>query len=196
MIRQYFPQTGLKLAKIAIGGALLLGMGGMKLVHAQPKTAMVPVEQIKLDQYLGSWYEVARKPLSFQDKCDRNVTAKYTLNENGNIQVDNRCVTKSGQTTRSLGEAFVKNAPNNSKLKVSFLPEIIRWLPFGRGDYWILKIDDNYQTALVGEPSRKYLWVLSRTPQADPAVVQEYLNYAKSLGYELNDLIYTKQTDK
>ncbi len=61
------------------------------------------------------------------------------------------------------GKLFVQNAPFNSKLKVSFLPEVIRWLPVGRGDYSVLKLDDDYQTALVGEPRRKYLWVLSRT---------------------------------
>jgi apolipoprotein D and lipocalin family protein len=196
MMSQYIPQDGLKkLAKIAFGGILLMGMSGMKLVHAQPK-AMVPVDQVKLDQYLGAWYEIARKPLSFQDKCDRDVVAQYTLNENGNIQVDNRCVMKNGQTTRSLGEAFVKNAPQNSKLQVSFLPEVIRWLPFGRGDYWILKIDDDYQTVLVGEPDRKYLWILSRTTQPSQQVIDEYLAYAKSLGYELGDLIHTKHTPR
>lgn len=196
MISQYIPQDGLKkLAKIAFGSVLLLGMTGVKLVHAQVKP-MVTVDQVKLDQYLGAWYEIARKPLSFQDKCDRDVVAQYTLNENGNIQVDNRCVMKNGQTTRSLGEAFIKNPPHNSKLQVSFLPEIIRWLPFGRGDYWILKIDDDYQTVLVGEPDLKYMWILSRSAQPSQDVIDEYLDYAKSLGYDLSDLIHTKQTQR
>jgi len=110
------------------------------------------------------------------------------------VVVDNRCYTKEGNLAQSIGEAFIENAPFNTKLKVSFLPEAIRWLPFGRGDYWVLKLDENYQTVLVGEPRRKYMWVLSRTPQPDQAVVNEYLEYAKSLGYDVGDVIHTKQT--
>ena len=78
----------------------------------------------------------------------------------------------------------------NSKLSVSFLPEGVRWIPVGRGDYWILKLDDDYQTVLVGEPKRKYLWILSRTPQLKKEQIQEYLNYAKSQGYNVSDVIY------
>ncbi|MDM1761129.1 lipocalin family protein, partial [Acinetobacter sp. 251-1] len=89
-------------------------------------------------------------------------------------------------------KSLCNKAPKNSKLKVSFLPSIIRWLPIARGDYWILKLDENYQTALVGTPNKKYLWVLSRTPQLDQSILDEYLNYAKTLGYELNDIIYTQ----
>ena len=66
----------------------------------------------------------------------------------------------------------------------------------GRGDYWILKIADDYQTVLVGEPKRKYMWVLSRSAQPDPAVVKEYLDYAQSVGFDLSDIIHTKQTQK
>ena len=189
------PKAGYKLAKIAIGGAVLLGLGMATMAYAQTKP-LKTVEKLELDKYLGVWYEVARKPLYFQNKCDRDVTATYTLNENGNVAVDNRCYSKDGSLNQSIGEAFVQNAPFNSKLKVSFLPEAIRWLPFGRGDYWVLKLDENYQTVLVGEPRRKYMWVLSRSPQPDQAVVHEYLEYAKSVGYDVGDVIHTKQTMK
>ena len=189
------PKAGYKLAKIAIGGAVLLGLGMATMAYAQTKP-LKTVEKLELDKYLGVWYEVARKPLYFQNKCDRDVTATYTLNENGNVAVDNRCYSKDGSLNQSIGEAFVQNAPFNSKLKVSFLPEAIRWLPFGRGDYWVLKLDENYQTVLVGEPQRKYMWVLSRSPQPDQAVVNEYLEYAKSVGYDVGDVIHTKQTMK
>jgi apolipoprotein D and lipocalin family protein len=189
------PKAGYKLAKIAIGGAVLLGLGMATMAYAQTKP-LKTVEKLELDKYLGVWYEVARKPLYFQNNCDRDVTATYTLNENGNVAVDNRCYSKDGSLNQSIGEAFVQNAPFNSKLKVSFLPEAIRWLPFGRGDYWVLKLDDDYQTVLVGEPRRKYMWVLSRSPQPDQTVVNEYLEYAKSVGYDVGDVIHTKQTVK
>lgn len=195
MTSNNLPKAGYTLAKIAVGGAVLVGLGMVTMAYAQTKPLQT-VERVELDKYLGVWYEVARKPLYFQNKCDRDVTATYTLNENGNVVVDNHCYTKEGKLTQSIGEAFIQNAPFNSKLKVSFLPEAIRWLPFGRGDYWVLKLDENYQTVLVGEPRRKYMWVLSRSPQPDQAVVNEYLEYAKSLGYDLGDVIHTKQTIK
>lgn len=187
------PKASFRVSKIALGGALLIGLGAATMVYAKDKP-LKTVDKVELDRYLGVWYEVARKPLSFQNKCDRNVTATYTLNENGNVNVDNKCVMKDGTLTQSLGEAYIQNSPFNTKLKVSFLPSAIRWLPFGRGDYWILKIDEDYQTVLVGEPGRKYMWVLSRTNQPNEKVVKEYLDYAKSVGYDLGDVINTKQT--
>ena len=108
------------------------------------------------------------------------------------MKVDNSCYSADGKLNQSIGEAYVQNAPANSKLKVSFLPKAIRWLPIGRGDYWVLKIDDGYQTALVRSPNKKYLWVLSRTANPDQATIDEYLNYAKSIGFDLSDLIKTK----
>ena len=184
----------LNLAKITF--AMAIGASSiLTLAHAQTEPLQA-VEKIELNKYLGTWHEVARKPLYFQRKCDSNVTANYSLNKNGNIKVDNSCYTKDGKFKQTIGEAFVQNAPSNSKLKVSFLPKIIRWLPVGRGDYWVLKIDENYETVLVGEPDKKYMWILSRSQQPQPEVVQEYLNYAESLGYDLSDLIKTKQTQK
>ena len=195
MTAKNLPKAGYKLAKIAVGGVILLGLAATTMVYAQAKPLHV-ADKVELDKYLGVWYEIARKPMSFQNQCDSNVTATYTFNENGNVLVDNRCTMKDGQQSHAIGEAFVQNAPFNTKLKVSFLPEAIRWLPAGRGDYWILKIDENYQTVLVGEPSRKYMWVLSRDPHPDPRVVNEYLDYAKSVGYDLKNLIRTKHTVK
>ena len=193
MVAKNLPKAGFTLAKIAVGGVVLIGLGAATLAYAQTKPLQT-VDKVQLDRYLGVWYEIARKPMYFENKCSRDITATYTLNENGNVSVTNRCLSKDGQLQQSIGEAFVHNAPFNTKLKVSFLPEAIRWLSVARGDYWILKIDDDYQTVLVGEPRRKYMWVLSRSAQPDQAVVNEYLEYAKSVGYNLTDLIHTKQT--
>ncbi len=179
--------------KIAIVGVALATFVTFAKAENKSNNSIQPVQQIDLQKYLGQWYEVARKPLYFQKVCDHNVTANYSLKENGNIKVDNRCFDKNDKLKQSIGEAYVKNAPQNSILKVSFLPSAIRWIPIGRGDYWILKIDENYQTALVGSPNKKYLWVLSRDAHPDQSIVNEYLDYAKSLGYNLGDLITTTQ---
>ena len=195
MTTKNIPKAGFKLAKIAVGAAVLIGLGAVTMAYAQTKPLQT-VDKVELDRYLGVWYEIARKPMVFQKICDRDVSAVYTLNENGNITVNNRCVGADGSKQQSIGEAFVQNAPFNSKLKVSFLPEAIRWLPVGRGDYWVLKVDEDYQTVLVGEPRRKYMWVLSRSTHPDLDVVEEYLSYAKSVGYDLSDIIHTQQTVK
>ena len=116
-----FPKASWRLAKIAMGGVVLTGLAVGTIAYAQAKP-LPTVEKVELDKYLGVWYEVARKPMFFERKCAFNVTATYTLNENGNIVVDNKCADQDGDLQRSLGEAFVVNAPFNSKLKVSFLP--------------------------------------------------------------------------
>ena len=133
-----FPKASWRLAKIVMGGVVLTGLAVGTIAYAQAKP-LPTVEKVELDKYLGVWYEVARKPMFFERKCAFNVTATYTLNENGNIVVDNKCADQDGDLQQSLGEAFVVNAPFNSKLKVSFLPEGVRWIPVGRGDYWIFK---------------------------------------------------------
>lgn len=174
--------------------SVILSAGAWVTAHAQKP--MPTIAQVDLGKYLGVWYEIARKPMYFQDQCAKNVQAVYTLNVNGNVSVENSCVNQDGHIEQAQGEAYVVNAPHNSKLRVSFLPESLRWLPVGRGDYWILKLDANYQTVLVGEPKRKYMWVLSREPHLSDEVLQEYLKYAQSLGYRTNDLIYTVQAQK
>ncbi|MFW2160878.1 lipocalin family protein [Acinetobacter beijerinckii] len=184
-----FPKASWRLAKIAVGGVVLTGLAAGTIAYAQSKP-LATVEKVELDKYLGVWYEAARKPMYFERKCAYNISATYTLNENGNIVVDNKCYDSEGTLQQSMGEAFVVNAPFNTKLNVSFLPESIRWIPVGRGDYWILKLDEDYQTVLVGEPRRKYLWILSRVPNPKKEVIMEYLNYAKSLGYDISDVIY------
>ena len=83
---------------------------------------------------------------------------------------------------------------NNAKLEVTFLPRGLRWIPFAKGDYWILRLDEGYRTALVGEPGRKYLWLLHREPRMDPATRGEWLEFARTLGYDLGDVIFPAQS--
>lgn len=177
--------------RVAFGAAII---AGALLVKANAGNAPLPVvEKVDLTRYQGQWYEIARLPMFFEKKCDRDITANYTLNADQTVRVDNRCIQASGEPKQSIGQAKPADA-SGAKLKVTFLPEGLRWLPFGQADYWILKLDPDYQVALVGEPRRRYLWLLSRTPQLDTATKTEYLNYAKSQGYDLSELITPKQT--
>lgn len=133
--------------------------------------------------------------MKHQPEDSTDISAAYSLNENGTVRVQNRCLDGAGKLDESIGKATIVDA-EHGKLEVSFLPEGLRWVPFTKGDYWILKLDDNYETALVGEPNMKYLWLLHRKPTLDEVTKQEYLAYAKSLGYDLSDLIHTVHTGK
>ncbi len=155
--------------------------------------SIATVKNFDLNNYLGTWYEIARLPMKYQPKDSTDISAHYALNADGAIKVQNRCLDEKGELDESIGEAKVIDA-KNGKLEVSFLPEGLRWIPFTKGDYWVLKIDDHYQTALVGEPDKKYLWLLHRDINLDENTKTEFLNYAQSLGYDLTDLIQTVHT--
>ena len=156
---------------------------------AEPKA----VDAIDVQKYAGTWYEVARLPMYFQRNCASDVQAKYSLNSDKTIKVRNQCMNKEGKLDVSEGVAYPQN-DGNSQLKVSFLPKGLRWVPFSKGDYWVLRVDEDYQVALVGGPSHRYLWLLSRTPDVDEAVIEDYLNTAIAQGYDLSKLIRTKHS--
>lgn len=153
----------------------------------------VSVADLDLQRYLGLWFELGRLPLRFEDDGASDVTAHYSLNEDGTVEVDNRCLDAAGEPTRALGEA-VPDGEHPGRLRVTFLPEALRWIPFTRAEYWVLKIDDGYRRALVGTPDRKHLWLLSREPAVDPAAEEEYLAEARRQGYELDRWIRPAQS--
>lgn len=176
------------------GTMALLGLAVLSAVAlAKPANPPQTVSQVDLNRYLGTWYEVARFPMYFQRKCASDVSATYGLQANGNVSVLNQCRKADGEIMASKGEAKAVDR-SNSKLKVSFLPKGLRWIPLTKGDYWILKLDDNYQTALVGAPNRKYLWILSRTPILDEQTYQQYVDAAKQQGFDTSKLMRTKHT--
>jgi apolipoprotein D and lipocalin family protein len=158
---------------------------GAPLMRA-PLQVVAPVD---LQRYVGLWHEQARLPNRFEKRCAGEVTAQYTLLEDGKLQVLNRCVLPDGRVEESAGVARVApvaGQPGAGRLEVSFAPDWMRWLPMAWGDYWILKLDRDYQVALVGTPDRKYLWVLSRAPRLEDAALEAELDYARSLGFEVD----------
>ncbi|WP_417327259.1 lipocalin family protein [Halarcobacter sp.] len=143
------------------------------------------VQTVDLDRYVGSWYEIARYEHKFEKDC-KNVTATYSIKENDKIEVINRCTKMTNsEKTEAIGEAYsVDNT--NAKLKVSFF-----W-PF-YGDYWIIMLDKNYSYAVISEPSKKYLWILSREKKLDEKIKEKILKRLESLDYDLSKLIWTVQ---
>lgn len=151
------------------------------------------VSNFNLEQYLSTWYDIAHLPMKRQPEDSTDISAVYSLNENGKVRVQNRCLDGDGKLDEAIAEATIVDA-EHAKLEVSFLPEGLRWIPFTKGDYWVLKIDPDYQTVLVGEPNKEYLWLLHRGTSLDEATQREYLSYAAPLGYDLSDLIHTAHT--
>jgi len=133
------------------------------------------VDYVDLTRYVGKWYEISKYPNRFQKNCSNSI-AEYFLNDNGTIRVVNSCETSSGMKT-AKAKAWVVDKITNAKLKVSFF-----W-PF-RGNYWILDLGENYEYAVVGEPKRKYLWILSRTPQLNDLTYQKILTKLELMEYD------------
>lgn len=155
-------------------------------------TDVTAVDHLDLDRYLGLWYEIARLPMRYEDDAATNVTAEYSLDDDGSIRVDNRCFDADGHPTQALGRA-TPAGDSPARLEVTFLPELLRWIPFTKGDYWVLKVDEDYQHALVGTPDRANLWFLSRSPCVAAAHEREFLAEAARQGFDLDRLIRPRQ---
>jgi len=182
------------LKKIA-GAGLLLFLGSVLLSRAdgKGKEPLRVVESVDLTRYAGRWYEVARLPNRFEEKCAGDVTAEYTLRDDGRLKVVNRCRKKDGRMTQAEGVARLADKRGaNSRLKVRFAPSFLSVLPFVWGDYQIMELAPDYSHALVGDPDRKYLWILSRTPQIDEGTFRKLAESARSQGFDVSRLILTR----
>jgi len=148
------------------------------------------VEDVDLSRYVGIWYEIARFPHRFEKNLV-GVTATYNLKENNHIEVINQGYkfTLDGELKRAVGKAKVPDANKTGHLRVSFF-----WIFYA--DYYILELDkENYQYALIGSSSDKYLWILSRTPKMDEAVYKMLVDRARDLGYDVKRLELVPQKE-
>jgi apolipoprotein D and lipocalin family protein len=153
-----------------------LGLGPLKTVG-----------YVEVERYLGTWYEMARFPQSFQEGCVAS-TATYTLRDDGLIDVLNTCrrETTDGEERTAEGLARVVDDETNAKLEVTFF--LFFW-----GDYWIIDLAEDYGWAVVGHPSRDYLWILSRNTTLDAEVYAGILGRLTDQGYEIERLVETPQ---
>jgi apolipoprotein D and lipocalin family protein len=145
------------------------------------------VSNVDLKKYVGKWYEIASYPQRFQKGC--NCTpAEYTLSEKVFVIVENRCNRDSinGKQSYIKGKAFVEANSGNAKLKVQFF-----WL--FKAKYWIIDLADDNNYAVVSHPSKKYLWILSKTPKMKNSIYQQILFRLKEKGFDLSKLKLTTQ---
>jgi len=166
---------------VALLAALLAGCA-----HAPSGPPVRTVEHVDLPRYMGRWYEIATIPMSFQKGCV-GVTADYTLRKDGDVDVVNTCrKERLDGTVRSIeGKAWSVDS-SGARLEVQFF-----W-PF-HGAYWIIDLDPGYRWAVVGDPSRKYLWILSRSPQMDAATYDGILDRIRQQGYDTSLIVKTAQ---
>lgn len=151
-----------------------------------PHAPLPTVAQVELPRYLGTWYEAAMLPNRFQAQCVANTQAQYRLREDGHIEVKNSCRRADGVQETAIGVAEVVPGSANTKLRVSF------FRPF-YGDYWVLALAEDYRWVLVGEPGRRFGWVLSRTPEMAAPDLAAALDRAQALGFERGAFRLTPQ---
>jgi apolipoprotein D and lipocalin family protein len=180
-LRHNAPKTALRYSLMFFVPLCLMTIFG---ASAQP---LQTVPSVDLAKYMGTWYEIASFPQRFQKGCCCT-TAEYALSEKGHVVVMNRCRKggPDGKKTMVKGKAFVVEGTNNAKLKVQFF-----W-PF-KGDYWIIDLATDYSYAVVSHPKRNYLWILSRSPQLDPATYAAILLRLKNQQLDTGKLVMTPQ---
>jgi apolipoprotein D and lipocalin family protein len=160
------------------------GANDQKRPRPNPLTVIDPVD---LNRYVGRWFEIARYPNRFQKDCTADTTAEYSLRKDGKIEVLNSCKQSNQKLKKARGTARVIDKQSNAKLKVTFF-----W-PFS-GNYWVIDLDPEYGYAVIGEPDRKYLWILSRTPSLDEQTYSAIIDKIRAAGYDPAKLLKTPQT--
>lgn len=143
-----------------------------------------PSKAVDVERYLGRWYEQYRYEASFQKDMD-DVTADYSLNDDGTLKVVNRG-RRNNKWKESTGKAKIVDAAMRAKLKVSFFGPLY-------GNYWVLDHGENYDWSIVGEPSGRYLWVLTREARPDADLLARLEARVKTLGYDWSMIRRTKQ---
>jgi apolipoprotein D and lipocalin family protein len=167
--------------------ALCFTLGACAGVDSQE--ALPTATSVDLSRYAGTWYEIARLPMWFQRHCVDS-TAIYTPRPDVAIGVHNACVTDTGGLDQAEGVATVVDTRTHARLTVVFDNWFARLVGSSReGNYWILDLDPDYRTALVGTPNRRYLWILSRSPRLDETTYQRLVERARQLGFPVSDLI-------
>ena len=153
-------------------------------------TAPATAPRVDLPRFMGRWYEIARLPYFTERRCVKNVTADYVLGDEGMVHVTNRCAHKEGSGV-AKGVARVIDRASNARLEISFRTLYgvhVLW-----DDYWIIGVGEDYDYALVGQPTRRRGWVLSRAPRPPEEQVQRWLAEFAEKGFPAESFLRTEQ---
>jgi apolipoprotein D and lipocalin family protein len=175
-------------------GLACLALSIAAIAQEASVAALEPIAELDVARYLGTWYQVALIPNRFQSQCVSDTTATYNQRSDGAIDVVNRCRGAKGEVDQASGYArpigtLADGRLTPAQLEVSFLPAWLRWAQsighWGWGAYWVIQLAPDYRYAVVGEGTREYLWVLSRSPTLaadDEATIRARL---RQQGYDL-----------
>ena len=163
-------------------------MGFMGRIGERPTV----VQDLDVERYMGLWYSIASIPTTFERACAQGTTAEYHLLEDGRIEVTNSCLRADGSVFTAVGRAWVPDASEPAKLKVSFVRLFNRW--FFPGDYWVLDLASDYGYAVVGHPQRKFGWILSRSPELPEETLGGIFERLEAQGYDRNDFLRIDQS--
>ncbi len=178
------PLRDCKLILLALLTCCFLGCGRS---HSDLET----IGDFNIEQYFGVWHQIALIPNFFQEDCVADTHAEYRVLSNDSIAIVNSCLSLDGKKLVAAGVGKATGEPVNfARLKVSFAPKWLHWIPLVWGDYWIISIDDRYDSVLVGSPDRRYLWILSRQKYIQKKKFFEYLEEANKNGFDTSLLVY------
>ena len=155
-----------------------------------PPSGVTPITGFDVNRYLGHWYEIARLDHSFERGLSQ-VSAHYSQRDDGGLKVLNRGYNdRAGVWKEAEGRAYFTGEPTVGSLRVSFFG------PFYGGYHLIALDQEHYSYAMISGPSRDYLWILARTWQLPPTVLENLLQQAKALGVATDALIWVRQDQK
>jgi len=171
---------------------LFFGFWTMAKTETDKATPLRVVANVDVQKYMGQWYEIATITMWFQKDCAGGTTANYELRDDGTVKVVNSCYTAENKLKQSTGRAWLVDTATKAKLKVSFLPG---GLKLGGGDYWIIDLGPNYEYAVVGHPTRKYGWILSRTKELPQDTLKGIISRLEAQGYDFSKFTMTNQKE-
>ncbi len=177
--------------KVALGVLAVITLAAVSFVQVQQGEPMM-TERVDVQRYMGLWYAVAHIPNSFEAQCAQGTTAYYALLPNGQVEVTNTCYKANGEVSRIVGRAWIPDAADTGKLKVSF----VRFLGLSlfAADYWVIDLSSDYSYAVVGSPSRSFGWILSRTPTLPESVLAQIYARLTTNGYTPGAFVAIDQT--
>ena len=159
---------------VCILGWAVLGLGA--------DSGPTPIESIDLERYMGRWYALASIPTSFERQCVQGTTADYTLLDSGRVRVVNTCYDEDGNEDVATGQAWIPDPDKPTQLKVSFVRFLGFWL--FPGAYWVIELGTDYEYAVVGHPTYRYGWILSRTPTVSADCFAMIMARVEAQGYD------------
>ncbi len=165
-----------------------LALMGCSSVASGTDSPLTTIPSLDVPRYMGTWYEITKYPNWFQKKCSSDTSANYSLQPENTVRVVNRCKKADGNWEEAVGEAVQVGDATSPKLQVRFAPWWLSFLPMVWGNYWVVYLDPDYQLVGVSEPTRQYLWVLSRTKSVTSTAYHSALAVLEAKGFDLTKL--------